>query len=218
MKRALVIILAFISCFAAEAQLRTIKPSKVIKVPDISYATYERNTDYYMESGSSQLFNELYDPGDNWYNCANVGTPVASSYLSSQGSQSYKPSHLHDFNHETAWVEGVSGYGVGQWVEYRFPAQQTKVTKIKILNGYVKSYKAWNENARVKRLKVYYNGKAVCILDLQNSRSMQIFNVGTLGNEYNAWKLRFEILDVYPGTKYKDTVISEIIFDGIGCL
>jgi hypothetical protein len=47
---------------------------------------------------------------------------------------------------------------------------------------------------------------------------MQIFNVGTLGNEYNAWKLRFEILDVYPGTKYKDTVISEIIFDGIGCL
>jgi hypothetical protein len=171
-----------------------------------------------MESGSSQLFNELYDAGDTWYNCAYVSTPVASSYLSSQGSQSYEPSHLHDFNHETAWVEGVSGYGVGQWVEYSFPAQQTKVTKIKILNGYVKSNKAWNENARVKRLKVYYNGKAVCILDLQNSRSMQIFNVGTLGSEYNDWSLRFEILDVYPGTKYKDTVISEIIFDGIGCL
>jgi hypothetical protein len=29
------------------------------------------------------------------------------------------------------------------------------------------------------------------------------------------WTLRFEILDVYPGEKYTDTVISELYFDGI---
>jgi hypothetical protein len=27
--------------------------------------------------------------------------------------------------------------------------------------------------------------------------------------------LKFEILEVYPGTRHKDTVISEIYFDGI---
>ncbi|MDG1014836.1 MAG: hypothetical protein P8O09_06440 [Flavobacteriaceae bacterium] len=29
------------------------------------------------------------------------------------------------------------------------------------------------------------------------------------------WKIRFEILEVYKGDKYDDTVISEIFFDGI---
>ena len=218
MKKVLLIALALITCLAAEAQLRTIKPSKIYKIPNISRATYKSQMDYYMEYGDDLLFEELYNEGDSWYNCAEVGTPVASSFLRSQGSQNYKPSNLHDFNHETAWVEGVKGYGIGEWVKYSFPAQQTKVTRITILNGYVKSDKAWRENARVKRLKVYYNGKPKCILELQNSRSLQQFNVETLGSDLHNWDLRFEILDVYPGTKYKDTVISEILFHGIGCL
>ena len=49
-------------------------------------------------------------------------------------------------------------------------------------------------------------------------RNLQYFNVGVLG-PYDAgapnWKLRFEILEVYEGEKYEDTVISELYFDGI---
>ena len=33
--------------------------------------------------------------------------------------------------------------------------------------------------------------------------------------EKNPWTLKFEILDVYPGERYDDTVISELYFDGI---
>ena len=29
------------------------------------------------------------------------------------------------------------------------------------------------------------------------------------------WKLRFEILEVYPGSKFEDIAISELYFDGI---
>ena len=217
MKKVLLIALALLCCFAAEAQLRTIKPSEIFKVPNISYATYQSRIEYYMCYGNDRFFWELYDEGDNWYDCAEIGTPVASSYLRSQGSHNYKPKNLHDFNHETAWVEGVKGYGIGEWVKYSFPAQRTKVTRITILNGYVKSDKAWRENARVKRLKVYYNNRAIYILELQNSRTVQIFNVDTLGSDYHNWDLKFEILDVYPGTKYKDTAISEILFQGTGC-
>ena len=36
-----------------------------------------------------------------------------------------------------------------------------------------KSDKAWSENVRVKSLKVYCNGKPICIFELQNSRSLQ---------------------------------------------
>ena len=86
------------------------------------------------------------------------------------------------------------------------------------MNGYVKNDTAWRENSRVKKLKMYYQGNPFAILDLQDSRSLQCFDVGELGpHDENApnWTLRFEILEVYEGDKYDDTVISELFFDGI---
>lgn len=75
---------------------------------------------------------------------------------------------------------------------------------------------AWSENARIKRLKVYRNGTPICILELQNSRSLQNFAVEDLiGRCRTINKLRFEIMEVYPGTKYQDTVISEIYFTDV---
>ncbi len=50
----------------------------------------------------------------------------------------------------------------------------------------------------------------------------QWFDVPTIGysdREHLSGKaplvIRFKICDVYPGTKYKDTAITEIYFDGI---
>ena len=65
---------------------------------------------------------------------------------------------------------------------------------------------------------MWYNDKPYAILELEDSRTLQRFDVGTLG--YNDaskpdWTLKFEILEIYPGTKYADTVIAELYFDGI---
>jgi hypothetical protein len=89
-----------------------------------------------------------------------------------------------------------------------------------ILNGYVRNEKLWRENSRVRKLKLYYNDTPIGILELEDSRTLQWFDVGILGNgpsakETAVWTLKFEILEVYPGTRHKDTVISEIYFDGI---
>ena len=207
MKRALVITLALICSIAAQAQLPTIKPTSTFKVPNISHATY-------MSEEYDDEDNELYwDLHCSPYTTPGTQTVVASSALSSQGSASYRASNIIDSNHETAWVEGVAGYGVGQWVEFRDVYGDGTITAITILNGYVKSDKAWSENSRVKRLKVYLNGRPVCILELQNSRSLQTFQVqNLLGNASYIGKLRFEIMEVYPGTKYQDTAISNIYF------
>lgn len=185
MKKVLLIALALITCFAAEAQLRTIKPSEIVGISDV------------------------------WLNdLDNANNIVASSALKAQGSKSYKASNIFDEDTETAWVEGVKGHGIGQWIEFknvsvRIDGYWCGVGSISILNGYVKSDKAWKENGRVKRLKVYCNGKPKYILELQNSRSMQTFDVDIDAGT----KIRFEILDVYPGTKFQDTVISEIDFN-----
>ena len=193
MKKVLLIALALITCFAAEAQLRTIKPS-ICKISD----------------------EDLYDLSNSlgWYSSAN--NIVASSALKAQGSKNYKASNIFDRDPETAWVEGVKGHGIGQWIEFknvcvRQDGYWCGVGSISILNGYAKSDKAWRENGRVKRLKVYCNGKPKYILELQNSRSLQSFKVKGLFSKGST--IKFEILDVYPGTKYQDTAISEIDFN-----
>lgn len=206
MKRTLLIALALISCVAAQAQLRTIRPSDVYKVPNISHSEYMKMPPSYTPD-DYQLFWDLYF-NDGY---GTVDSITASSTLSSQGAHSYRATNLKDSNIETAWVEGVSGYGVGQWIKYQ-GVRQEQISRIKILNGYVKSDKAWSENARVKLLKVTCNGKPICILELQNSRSLQTFNVENLLGSNSVNTFTFEILDVYPGTKYQDTAISEIYF------
>ena len=206
MKRVLVIALALICTFAAQAQMATLKPISVYKVPNISHATYTNGT---YNNEDNPLFWELHCGPGNF----NGDKVVASSELNSQGTATYRASNINDWNHETAWVEGVSGYGIGQWIEFQNFEVEGTFTAIQILNGYVKSDKAWSENARVKRLKVYCNGKPICILELQDSRSLQSFNVNNLlGSVRYIKSLRFEILEVYPGTKYQDTVIAEIVF------
>jgi hypothetical protein len=195
-----------------EEQFRIIRPSNIFMVPNISSATYEKYT-VEDDDGSNPLFTDLYSGAAGWYVGGLVRNIVASSALKSQGSANYKVANIHDFNHETAWVEGVKDYGVGEWIEYQ-GVSGNEIYGIKILNGYVKSDKAWSENARVKRLKVYCDGTPVCILELENSRSLQSFNVKNLFDEQGVKTFKFEILEVYPGTKYKDTVISEIYFDG----
>ena len=71
----------------------------------------------------------------------------------------------------------------------------------------------------MKRLKMYYDGQPYAILELQDTRDEQDFNVGLLGycdvDHPEDWTLRFEILEVYPGRKYRNTAITELYFDGI---
>ena len=131
-------------------------------------------------------------------------------------SLNYKGENAHDFDHESVWA--TDGKGIGESLTYTFEGKCPRITTVKILNGHVKSETAWSANSRVKKLRMYYNGKPYAILALQDSRTLQCFDVGTLGFHDAAkpdWTLKFEILEVYPGLKHDDTVFAELYFDGI---
>lgn len=155
--------------------------------------------------------------GCNWY-CAGGSYKVeASSNLSTQGANSYIAKSANDFSYKTAWVEGKEGDGIGEYLEYSFKNESPRITKVIISNGYMKSQSAWENNNRVKQLKMYVNGKEYAILNLKDERSDQFFEVGTLGRHADGTDLvlRFEIMSVYKGKKYADTALTEIYFDGI---
>lgn len=177
------------------------------------------------ECPEDELYYDAEGPGCSWYCGGVVDSLFASSELPSNKELTYRASNAHDLDFRTAWVEGKTGPGIGESITYVFPPENPRITTIKIANGYVKSEKAWRENSRVKKLKLYVNGKAYAILNLEDKRVLQLFTVDPIGHSVrDNWdllksqppiNLKFEILEVYRGDKYEDTCISEIFFDGL---
>tara|TARA_Y100001972_G_C7662015_1_gene334058 strand:- start:872 stop:2092 length:1221 start_codon:yes stop_codon:yes gene_type:complete len=163
--------------------------------------------------------------GCSWYCGMGPKNIEASSSLASQGVNTYSPTNAHDFSYKTAWVEGVKGYGIGEYLLYKFAAENPRINTIKVVNGYVKSQSAWNNNSRVKKLNMYVNNELFAYLNLKDVKAEQHFSIPAIGNgdraNYDAlkkkgdWTVKFEIAEVYEGAKYDDVVISEIFFDGL---
>ena len=171
---------------------------------------------------------DIIGGGCSWYCGGGPSKVTASSYLKSNNPNfSYVPQNAHDLSYKTAWVEGVKGHGIGEYLTYYFSATSARVTEIIIANGIVVSEKLYRDNSRVKKLKMYINNKPVAILNLKDVRREQTFSFEPIGRFYPVdidqeelaklpdWTLKFEILEVYPGDKYEDTAITQIYFSGI---
>ncbi len=160
---------------------------------------------------------DVIEGGCSWYCGGGNYKVVASSSLPDTLGISYAANSANDLSYKTAWVANKGDAGIGEYIEYYFKNNSPRITQIIISNGYMKSEAAWKNNNRVKKLKLFVNGKMHGILNLQDSKTDQVFEVGTLGHNKNQTDLalRFEILEVYKGDKYNDTAITEIYFDGI---
>lgn len=210
--------------------VKTINPKCIYTLPRVSFKEMKRiakdekemeslsNKLASMSDGANELWNHFYSYGCSWYCGGEIDTIYATSELAPNGKINYGAMKIHDFDPETAWVEGSAGDGIHEKVTYVFPGRCPRITTVLIMNGYCKTEKAWKNNGRVKRLKLYYDNVPFAILELADKRDIQMFDVGVLGfrdNSHPQWTLTFEILDVYPGEKYDDTAITELYFDGI---
>lgn len=212
------------------AQVPELEPTSVVDIPYTDLQVCDRvvmkaSTDYDALSDvefallcfveENPVLSHFYSGNCSWYCGGQIDSVTASSALADR----YAAEKAHDFSIVTAWVEGVVDNGEGEYLRYSFPGTCPRITTVLIHNGYVKNWEVWYDNARVKRLLMYYNDEPYAILNLQDTMGLQSFDVGVLGYEDKdsapAWSIKFEILEVYPGKKYEDTAITEIYFDGI---
>lgn len=156
---------------------------------------------------------EHYKAGDGldyFYNDCGLEIEAfkASSTLPNQKDKSYHVRQLTDENPMTAWVPNGSGIGA------TFEVLAGGVTMI--YNGYQATPKLWKENSRVKKMKVYSNGKPLCFLILEDRMGGQYVDLPgeKVFSDDNKRILKFEILEKYPGTKYQDVALSEIAYSG----
>lgn len=130
---------------------------------------------------------------------------TASSELV-DGTRLHKAKNAFDGSRTTAWVEGAKNYGIGESIQVIF-REKTTLNGVVIRNGYQKSQKLFNANARVKTLGVNISDRVEKVLCLEDNMNPQEF---VFSAPVEADAITFTILEVYPGTKYKDTCISEI--------
>lgn len=105
------------------------------------------------------------------------------------------------------WVENVSGYGIGEYVEIKYSGER-QLDYLLIANGYFSIDKPYlyKQNSRVKQIKVTGlksgNEKILDVLDTPHPQTVDISFLETQE------PFRVTIMDVYKGTKYEDTCIN----------
>ena len=153
-----------------------------------------------------------------------------TSTLFSSGNINYGIENLEDQDVRTAWIEGENDSGIGSVVKFKnFNKSSNLINGIEIINGYAKSYNSFIENNRVSIIKVtvinkFYHEEYEVIQDFYNgkykTKEEYIFALNDtpyiqyleFDSPIQATEVIFEIIEVYKGTKYDDTAISEIHF------
>lgn len=134
----------------------------------------------------------------------------ASSFLIKKNLPkfSYHPINIFDENLNTAWFEGDTVEGINQYIEFNFFIP-INIESISIRNGYSKSEKLFNANNRVKTFDILLNNTFKSTIDLKDTMEVQKFEI----KSNNVKSIRFVIRDIYKGSKYNDTGISEVSFN-----
>lgn len=148
------------------------------------------------------------DP-DPEYTYTGMTHATATSYLPTGGinAKDYSPANVLDGNTATVWSEGDSGNGVGQSITLAADTTQ-KISGFRIYAGYQESDYLYDINTRPKDIKVTSAEGATATMTLKDAgRTYQefVFDTPLITSE-----ITFEILSVYPGSKYADCCISEI--------
>jgi hypothetical protein len=112
----------------------------------------------------------------------------------------------HVITQDSFWVEGQSGSGIGESISVNPGYSEAGFI---FLNGFVAPWnkELYYENSRVKKIKMEYNGIEE-IFDLKDSPNPQVFRF----KRAPATQIRITLLDIFPGAKYQDTAISNILF------
>lgn len=233
MIRYLLLLLAPLSCGAGELQLyptlgetRDISTAMQQQVAALAREIEERG-EYSPAPGEAAAFDLLWGYGGcygtgwagcSWYCGGGPDNIHASAFLPATGAGcDYLPENIHDFALNHAWAVNGPEYSKGEYIEFTFENSSPRVTTVEIYSGYQKSDLLFKENSRPMRLRLHVNDVPYAVLNLQDTRALQSFAIGTQGHREDGEPLvlRFEVLEVYPGSKYQDLCISEINFDGI---
>ncbi len=133
-------------------------------------------------------------------------------------SLEYRAQMSIDGDTGTAWVEGVSGLGLGEWVEYRF-GKRERFYLLCIVDGYALTWDLYQKNPRIRSIGISTGGNDVTTAPLADAGTKDRFavfqEVRSVEALSSARVIRLTIVGVYGGSgrqRYADTSLSEVEF------
>lgn len=121
---------------------------------------------------------------------------------------SYAPANALDNSLLTAWIEGVPGPGIGEWIQLDF-GREVKLNSVVMTPGYFKTAALWKQNNRLAAATLYFSDGTSRRFTFPDQMQMQTLNVGGIRTRF----VRLVIEDFYPGSvDSEDTPISEMSF------
>jgi hypothetical protein len=136
-------------------------------------------------------------------------TATASSTRDAFRGIGYEPEKALDGSMMTAWIEGVKGSGLGEWIRFDF-SKEVKLRRIFIAPGYFKSSQIWQKNNRIAAAVFHFSdgsSRQFQFPDRMDEQKIDLREVRT------KW-VRVEIKQVYAAqSDSEDTAISQITFE-----
>jgi hypothetical protein len=139
----------------------------------------------------------------------------ASSQAESEQPGQYAPYHVIDEDLETAWAEGASGPGIGEWVQLNFPGK-FDLHALELAFGQDQSSETFSKNNRIKQATLAFsNGERVTI-DLADEPGRQHISLQqVLGYPVETESIKIIIEDVYTGTEGEIASLAEVSVYGV---
>ena len=129
---------------------------------------------------------------------------ATSEYISKKGNY-YGAANLLDSNLETSWQEGEEDSGIGQSIHFTFH-EPTFINAMCIYNGKQTSLESFNENNRVAAFSLFEDNLTIELPDEMEPQYI-VFE-----NPLSEADVIFTLKDIYEGSKWNDTCITEIKF------
>ena len=131
----------------------------------------------------------------------------ASSVRYAVQSNTYDSVNTIDNSKRTAWIEGVDGPGIGEWLRFDF-GREINLHRIVILPGYFKSPQIWAQNNRLAAVTLQFSDGSSNHFTFPDRMERQTLDVGTIKTRW----VRLVIGEVFSGTD-PDTAVSEVTFE-----
>lgn len=173
-------------------------------------------TQYWGEDGNPELKNgsKAFCPvvvdmtGDfSWY----VMNP--DSIWSSSCSSTHSHDNITAGGLMNPWCS-ADGETSGVTLGFRFDVSSRRLDGISLNNGFCLTEEQWKSHGRVAKLQLVVDGTPYKTLEIEDSPFAQTLHIDPIPAETRTKPVdvAFRILEVYPGTKYKDVSIGNLYF------
>jgi len=162
-----------------------VAPARVEELPDVSVApAFESSRETTIAEGSSEL------KDDTGYGFA------------------YSAANVLDLDYSTAWCPNMAEDAIPV-LTLNFP-EPTKLSTVGIVGGFARDEDIFFKNSRLKTVEVWYDDQPEALgeLHFEDKYEMQFFQMP----EDSVKSVKFKVMEVYSGSKYKDTCVAEIDF------